>query len=209
MKVDYNKWGYARCSTNHQDAEYEIQTLLSLGVPKEHIYIEYVSGRKTRDQRPKYDELMSELEKHSGAELYATDLVRLARNVLDMVELVLKIPELKIKLVVAGFVVDCRDGKPMDIYSEMILMVFGLLGNFQARLHNNIASIKLNQMRNNKDAKLGRPEVSHDTLLEDPKFMKYYGQWKSKQISLCEFQRLYGVKSRNTCYNHIHIFEGK
>ncbi len=151
---------------------------------------------------------MNILEQNPGSELYSTDLTRIARNIEDMIELISKIQDLKLKLVVGSFIVDCRTDK-IDIYSEMILMVFGILGNFQVKLHNNLASIKLNQMKNNKDVKLGRPVITREMLLENPKFMKYYGQWKSKQISLCEFQRLYGVKSRNTCYNHIHIFEGK
>lgn len=32
-------------------------------------------------------------------------------------------------------------------------------------------------------------------------------KWKRKEITLCEMQRLLGVKSRTTCYNWIKLIE--
>ena len=34
-------FGYARCSTQHQDAIYEINELIKLGVKRENIYIDF------------------------------------------------------------------------------------------------------------------------------------------------------------------------
>ena len=34
-------FGYARCSTQHQDAIYEINELVKLGVKRENIYIDF------------------------------------------------------------------------------------------------------------------------------------------------------------------------
>ena len=43
----YNQWTYgiARCSTNKQDVQYEITELVKKGVPKQNIFIEYITGK--------------------------------------------------------------------------------------------------------------------------------------------------------------------
>lgn len=207
MEENNNKYGYARCSTLKQDAFYEIDTLMEKGVPREHIYVEYVSGSKTRDQRPEFDKLMSILEKNPGSELLATDFFRIARNVSDMINLVDIVNKYKLKLEVGNFKFDARENK-MSFIDEFIIGLFGLLGNLdnQAKKQNTIYGMETAR----KSGKhIGRYEVTKETLENNPKFLKYYAKWKNKEISLSEFQRLYGVKSRNTCYNHIHIFEGK
>ena len=49
-------------------------------------------------------------------------------------------------------------------------------------------------------------ELKED-LENNPQFLKYYMKWKRKEITLCEMQRLLGVKSRTTCYNWIKLIE--
>ena len=88
-------FGYARCSTQHQDAIYEINELVKLGVKRENIYIEYISGGKTRDERPEYDKLMRKLEENPGSILISTDFTRLARNNLDIYNLTKDMEKLK------------------------------------------------------------------------------------------------------------------
>ena len=207
MEEDNDKYGYARCSTNKQDALYEIETLLKKGVPRNHIYVEYVSGSKTRNQRPEFDKLMTILAKNPGSVLCATDFFRIARNVHDMIELIDIVNTYKIKLEIGEFKFDARDGK-MSFIDEFILGLFGLLGHLEneAKRQNTIYGM---ETARNAGKQIGRKEVTKEMLEENTKFLKYYSKWKNKEISLCEFQRLYGVKSRNTCYNHIHIFEGK
>lgn len=202
-----HKYGYARCSTTKQDALYEIEALLAKGVPRNHIYVEYISGSKTRDQRPEYDKLMTILEKNPGSEIYATDFYRIARNVHDMIDLVDIVNKYKLKLDVGDFKFDARQNE-MSFIDEFILGLFGLLGNLENKAKrmstvNSMATAKA------RGTHIGRYDVTKEMLENNPKFLKYYSKWKNKEISLCEFQRLYGVKSRNTCYNHIHIFEEK
>ena len=195
-----NKYGYARCSTNKQDAYYEIEALLNMGVPREHIYVEYVSGSNTRDKRPEYNKLMTILENNPGSELYSTDFFRIARNIRDMIDLVEIINKYKLKF-------DCREEK-MSFIDEFIIMLFGLLGNLenQAKRQNTIYGMETAKKAGKQ---IGRTLVTKEMLENNPKFLKYYLQWKNKEISLCEMQKLYGVKSRTTCYNHIKIFENK
>lgn len=204
---DEDKYGYARCSTTKQDAYYEIEMLLKKGVPREHIYVEYISGSKMRNQRPEYDKLMSILENNPGKCLYATDFFRIARNVSDMISLIDTVNKYKLKLDIGNFKFDARENE-MSFIDEFILGLFGLLGNLDNKAKR-IATVNGMSVAKDEGKHVGRYEVTKETLENNPKFLKYYAKWKNHEISLSEFQRLYGVKSRSTCYNHIHIFEEK
>ena len=96
-----------------------------------------------------------------------------------------------------------------------------LLGTFISDLVLQILSYVANQERNfikvrqregidialKNGVKFGRTPKSEEELEEDIHFLKYYSQWKSKQITLVEMQKLLGVKSRTTVYNWIKLFE--
>lgn len=199
---DNDKYGYARCSTLAQDAEYELKVLMEKGVPRENIYIEYVSGGKTRDQRVEYDKLMKVLEQNPGSELYATDLTRIARNNKDVYELVEFIQKNHLKLDIGSFVVSCKD-KEIDPISEVIIMVLGIFATFDLKLKhqqifNGLAQAKATGKR------LGAPNKTKDKI--DDQFYKYYAQYKNKQINLTELSKLSG-RSRQTCYNLIKLIE--
>lgn len=199
-----DKYGYARCSTLNQDAEYELKVLMEKGVPRENIYIEYVSGSKTRDQRIEYDKLMRILEANPGAELYATDLTRIARNNKDVYELVEFIQKNHLKLDIGSFVVSCKD-KEIDPISEVIIMVLGIFATFDLKLkhqqiYNGLAQAKASGKR------LGRPTKSVNDI--DDLFYKYYAQYKNKQINITELAKLTG-RSRQTCYNLIKLIESR
>lgn len=206
--IDSNDlFGYGRCSTDHQDYSYMYKLFKERGIPENHMYFEYISGGKTRDERPEYDKIMKELEQHSKATLYISDFTRAARNNLDIYFLTQDIKRLHLRLEIASYIVDCRE-KEMDPISELLLGILGQFGTFDLKL-------KHQQIRNgiaNRKAEglpMGRPFKTKEMLEDNPKFLKYYLQWKRKQISLCEMQRLLGLKSRTTVYNWIHIYEEK
>lgn len=199
------KFGYARCSTLAQDVGYEIKALVEKGVPRENIYIEYISGGKTRDQRVEYDKLMKVLEENPRSELYATDLTRIARNNKDVYELVEFVQKHSLKLDIGTFVVSCKD-KALDPISEVIIMVLGIFATFDLKLKHQQICLGISE-RKSKGLPMGRPIKTREMLEDDPKFLKYYLQWKQHLISLSEMQRLLGVKSRTTVYSWIKIYE--
>ena len=55
--------------------------------------------------------------------------------------------------------------------------------------------------------KFGRRPKTKDDLLKDNNFLSGYSLWKSKNISIPQFQKLMGVKSRTTIYTWINLFE--
>lgn len=205
MENEEDLYGYARCSTDHQDYSYMLKLFKERGIPESHMYFEYVSGGKTRDERPEYDKLMKELEQHPKSILYISDFTRVARNNLDIHFLTLDIKKFKLRLEIASYVVDCRENE-MDPVSELLLGILGQFGTFDLKLkHQQIRDGISN--RKAKGLPMGRPFKTKQELENNPKFLKYYIQWKHKKISLCEMQRLLEVKSRTTVYNWIKLFE--
>ena len=206
MKNDNNKkYGYGRCSTSKQDVSYMVKYLLDRGVPRNHIYIEYISGTKTRDERPEFDKLMTVLENNPYSELISSDLTRVARNISDVENLADIIKKYHLKLD-AGLVIDCRN-KEMDITSELILYIISIFANFEVQLRKKQIHLGLERAIT-EGKKLGRPVLTKESLENDPKFLKYYIQWKEKKISLSEMSRLYG-NCRNQMRYKIKVYEGR
>lgn len=198
-------YGIARCSTSKQDVEYEINELVKKGVPKENIFIEYISGKADLNKRTELDKLFK-IVKPGISKIIATDITRIARNPKTFYEILEFIENNKLCLEIGSLVCDCRNNE-LDIMTSTMLQVLSVFASFDLKMKK--FQIKLG-LKNavDKGVKLGRKPVTKKTLENDPMFMKYYAQYKAKQINLCEMARLWG-KCRNTCYNSIKIYESK
>lgn len=198
-------YGIARCSTSKQDVEYEINELVKKGVPKENIFIEYISGKADLNKRTELDKLFK-IVKPGISKIIATDITRIARNPKTFYEILEFIENNRLCLEIGSLVCDCRNDE-LDIMTSTMLQVLSVFASFDLKMKK--FQIKLG-LKNavDKSVKLGRKPVTKKTLENDPMFMKYYAQYKAKQINLCEMARLWG-KCRNTCYNNIKIYESK
>ena len=198
-------YGIARCSTSKQDVEYEINELVKKGVPKENIFIEYISGKAQLNKRTELDKLFK-IVKPGISKIIATDITRIARNPKTFYEILEFIENNRLCLEIGSLVCDCRNDE-LDIMTSTMLQVLSVFASFDLKMKK--FQIKLG-LKNavDKGVKLGRKPVTKKTLENDPMFMKYYAQYKAKQINLCEMARLWG-KCRNTCYNNIKIYESK
>ena len=198
-------YGIVRCSTSKQDVEYEINELVKKGVPKENIFIEYISGKADLNKRTELDKLFK-IVKPGISKIIATDITRIARNPKTFYEILEFIENNKLCLEIGSLVCDCRNDE-LDIMTSTMLQVLSVFASFDLKMKK--FQIKLG-LKNaiDKGVKLGRKPVTKKTLENDPMFMKYYAQYKAKQINLCEMARLWG-KCRNTCYNNIKIYESK
>ncbi len=198
-------YGIARCSTSKQDVEYEINELVKKGVPKENIFIEYISGKADLNKRTELDKLFK-IVKPGISKVIATDITRIARNPKTFYEILEFIENNRLCLEIGSLVCDCRNDE-LDIMTSTMLQVLSVFASFDLKMKK--FQIKLG-LKNavDKGVKLGRKPVTKKTLENDPMFMKYYAQYKAKQINLCEMARLWG-KCRNTCYNSIKIYESK
>ena len=103
---------------------------------------------------------------------------------------------------------DTRTNKDLlgTFISDLVLQILSYVAN-QERLYIKSRQREGIDIALAKGVKFGRVPKTKESLENDPKFLKYYIKWKQNEITLCEFQRLLGVKSRTTCYNWIKLFE--
>ena len=195
-----NIYGLARCSTQRQDVEYEITELMKKGVPRENIFIEYISGKTDLAKRSELDKLLKIVKQ--GDTIMATDITRIARNPKVFFEILEFVENNKLCLIVGTLKADCRNDE-LDIMTSTMLQVMAIFASFDLKMK--VFQIKLGL--NNAVAQgkvLGRPPKTKDNISDI--FYKYYSQYKNKQINLTELSKLSGC-CRNTCYNYIKIIE--
>ena len=204
MENEKEVYGIARCSTNKQDVEYEITELVKKGVPRENIFIEYITGKADLSKRTELEKLFK-IVKPGISKIVATDITRIARNPKTFYEVLEFCETNKLCLEIGTLKADCRNDE-LDIMTSTMLQVLSIFASFDLKMK--VFQIKLG-LKNTVDhgTKLGRPFLTKKDLENNPKFLKYYYQYKSKQITLIEMTRLLGLASRTTTYRWINIFE--
>ncbi|AMM22775.1 invertase (plasmid) [Frondihabitans sp. PAMC 28766] len=78
--------GYTRVSTNNQDPQLQIDSLLSIGVQKRDIYGDVMSGRKNAVDRPGMQTLLAHADEGDTIVVWRID--RLGRSLLDVLHTV-------------------------------------------------------------------------------------------------------------------------
>ena len=194
-------YGYARCSTNEdkQDINRQIRELVAAGADRENIYLEYASGSKV--DRVEFNKLLKNI--NAGDTIVTTEVSRLSRSTKHLCEIIDIIEQKKLKLIIINsMTIDCTNEK-MDPMTAAFLQIAGVF----AELERNIISQRVKSGLANARAKgktLGRPKVTPEGLPKN--FIKYYNQWKNKDIKKVEFARLLNV-SRPTLDLYIKTYE--
>ena len=195
-------YGYARCSTNEerQDIDRQKRELYALGINDDkYIYWEYESG--TKDNRAEFQKLLDITQE--GDTIATTEVSRLTRSTKHLCEILQTVKDKKLILNIGGsFTVDCSKGE-IDPMTEGMIKMWGVF----AEMERNIISQRVKSgMRNAvaKGKKIGRPELSSDTLPD--KFWKCYKLYKKKDINITEFSKIMGC-TRATIYKYIKIAE--
>ena len=194
-------YGYARCSTNEdkQDINRQIRELKDLGATDKTIYLEYASGTKT--DRVEFNKLLDSVD--PGDTIATTEVSRLSRSTQHLCEIIDIIKNKQLKLIIGTkMTIDCTKGE-LDPMTKAFLQMSGVF----AELERNIISQRVKSGLANARAKgktLGRPKVTPEGLPKN--FIKYYNQWKNKDIKKVEFARLLNV-SRPTLDLYIETYE--
>ena len=84
-------YGYWRCSTNLQDQERQVIALKEEGIPEENIFGDKITGTSDFNERPELIRCLETMK--SGDVLYLSELSRLSRSFLGMVNEVSKLIE--------------------------------------------------------------------------------------------------------------------
>ena len=177
------RYGYCRCSTNenNQDITRPINELMKVGVLKENIVYEFISG--TKEKKPKLMELLDKC--NIGDTIVCCELSRLSRSFKDFFDTlqVLKDKKLRLELLINGIVVDFSKDKldPFTTFFLNIIMSFNSL-EVEVTRERIISGIK------NSKKKSGRPQLIKDDI--PMSFYKNLDLYNNKKINKSEFARL-------------------
>ena len=192
--------GYSRCSTNEgkQDINRQVRELKEAGADM--VYMEYEHG----DAKVKTQQQAMFAEAEPGDTIIVLEVSRLARSTQQLCEIIERIREKRLRLVIVGSItLDCRD-RQADPMSEAFLQMAGVfsqleLAMIRARVRSGMANAAA------KGAKLGRPQVTADNI--PATFLRHYPSYKKGQLNVSELARVCEL-SRTTTYKYISVVEG-
>ena len=192
-------YGYARCSTNEtkQDINRQVRELKTAGAEK--IYLEYEHG----DSKVKSQQEAMFADVTTGDTIITLEVPRLARSAQQLCEIIEKIREKRLRLVIVGSItLDCREGRA-DPMSEAFLQMAGVfsqleLAMIRERVRSGMANAKA------KGKQIGRPRLAIDDLPAN--FLRHYPAYKNGQLNASELARVCDI-SRTTVYKYISLIE--
>ncbi len=198
-------YGYARCSTNEsrQDVKRQINELLSkYDIPKSNMFFEYESGAK--EDRKAFNAMLKELKQ--GDTIVTTEVSRITRSTKQLCEVIDLAQNMKIKLIIGSFIVDCT--KELDAMTEGMLKMMGVFSEMERKM--TIARVKSGMAHaKSKGVKLGRPEVGFEDI--PTAFIKHYpktllSKEHEHRITMTDLSKLCNI-SRQTCYKYKEIYD--
>ena len=177
-------YGYMRVSTREQNEDRQVIALKEMGVPKQNIYMDKLSGKDF--ERPQYKKLLRKLD--SNSVLFIKSIDRLGRSYRDLSEQWRIITKDKGSdvVVIDMPILDTRREKNLlgTFISDLILALLSYIAESEYRtIHQRqaegIAAAKA------KGVKMGRPPKP---LPEN--FYDVYQRWKAEKISTSEAAKL-------------------
>jgi DNA invertase Pin-like site-specific DNA recombinase len=192
-------YGYARCSTNEskQDINRQVRELKAAGA--EEIFLEYEHG----DSKVKRQQETMFAAVTAGDTIITLEVPRLARSTQQLCEIIERIREKRLRLVILGSItLDCREGRA-DPMSEAFLQMAGVFSQLELaiireRVRSGMANAKA------KGKKIGRPRLLIDDLPAN--FLRHYPAYKKGQLNVSELARVCDL-SRTTTYKYLSIME--
>ena len=192
-------YGYARCSTNEtkQDINRQVRELKAAGA--EHIFLEYEHG----DSKVKSQQAAMFAQAQAGDTIITLEVPRLARSTQQLCEIIDRVRELRLRLMIVGSItLDCREGRA-DPMSEAFLQMAGVfsqleLSMIRERVRSGMANAKA------KGKQIGRPQVTKDNV--PAIFLRHYPAYKTGHLNISELSRVCDL-SRTTIYKYISLLE--
>ena len=193
-------YGYARCSTNEtkQDINRQVRELKTAGA--EQIFIEYEHG----DSKVKSQQAQMFAQAQAGDTIIVLEVSRLARSTQQLCEIIERVREKRLRLVIVGSItLDCRSGQA-DPMSEAFLQMAGVFSQLElAMIRSRVRSGMENARA--KGRQIGRPQVSKEDI--PASFLRHYPAHKNGQLNISELARVCDI-SRTTVYKYIGLLEG-
>ena len=192
-------YGYARCSTNEtkQDINRQVRELKSAGADT--LFLEYEHG----DSKVKSQQEAMFAQAQAGDTILTLEVPRLARSTQQLCEIIDRVREKRLRLVIVGSItLDCREGKA-DPMSEAFLQMAGVfsqleLSMIRERVRSGMANARA------KGKQIGRPQTTKDDV--PAIFLRHYPAYKNGQLNITELSRVCDL-SRTTIYKYISLLE--
>ena len=192
-------YGYARCSTNEnrQDIQRQVRELKATGA--EEIFIEYEHG----DSKIKSQQAAMFDQAAAGDTVIVLEVSRLARSTQQLCEIIERVREKHLRLVIIGSItLDCRSGQA-DPMSEAFLQMAGVFSQLElAMIRSRVRSGMENARA--KGRQIGRPQVSKEDI--PAAFLRHYPAHKNGQLNISELARVCDI-SRTTAYKYKALLE--
>ena len=193
------KYGYARCSTNEdkQDISRQIRELKAAGADE--VVFEYEHG----DSKVKQNLTMLLDSAAEGDTIITLEVSRLTRSTRQLCEIVEKIKQKRLCLVIVGSItVDCRNGQ-IDPMSQAFVQMSAVF----AELELSIIRARVKSGMENAKAK-GKQVGRKPTTKEDIPaiFYRHYPTFAAKKLIVSELARVCGL-SRPTVYKYLRLLE--
>lgn len=192
-------YGYARCSTNEtkQDINRQVRELKSAGA--DNIFLEYEHG----DSKVKSQQEAMFAQAQAGDTILTLEVPRLARSTQQLCEIIDRVREKRLRLVIIGSItLDCREGRA-DPMSEAFLQMAGVFSQLElAMIRERVRSGMANARAKGKQ--IGRPQTTKDSI--PAIFLRHYPAYKSGQLNITELSRVCDL-SRTTIYKYISLLE--
>lgn len=192
-------YGYARCSTNEtkQDINRQVRELKAAGA--EEIIVEYEHG----DSKIKSRQAAMFDQAAAGDTIIVLEVSRLARSTQQLCEIIERVREKHLRLVIVGSItLDCRNGQA-DPMSEAFLQMAGVFSQLElAMIRTRVRSGMENARAKGKQ--IGRPQVTADDVPSG--FLRHYPAYKRGLLNVSELARVCNI-SRTTAYKYINLLE--
>ena len=192
-------YGYARCSTNEtkQDINRQVRELKTAGADA--LFLEYEHG----DSKIKSQQEAMFAQAQAGDTILTLEVPRLARSTQQLCEIIERVREKRLRLVIIGSItLDCRDGRA-DPMSEAFLQMAGVFSQLElAMIRERVRSGMSNARAKGKQ--IGRPQTTKDSI--PAIFLRHYPAYKNGQLNITELSRVCDL-SRTTIYKYISLLE--
>ena len=192
-------YGYSRCSTNEtkQDINRQVRELKAAGAVE--IFMEYEHG----DSKIKSQQEAMFAQAQAGDTILTLEVPRLARSTQQLCEIIDRVREKRLRLVIIGSItLDCREGRA-DPMSEAFLQMAGVfsqleLAMIRERVRSGMANAKA------KGKQIGRPQITADSI--PAIFLRHYPAYKNGQLNVSELARVCDL-SRTTVYKYLSLLD--
>jgi DNA invertase Pin-like site-specific DNA recombinase len=180
--------GYARVSTDKQDAQAQRDALLAAGVPADRIYVDAGLTGSNRE-RPALREALAACD--TGSTLFVTKLDRLARSITDARDIVDELTRRGVRLNIGGSLHD-----PTDPMGRLLFNVLAMIAEFEgdlirARTREGMQIAKAKGRLRGRQPKLS-PKIEAHLVAE----------YRSGNYTVAELAEQFGV-TRSTVYRAV------